>query len=168
MPLPSNVDFDAYREEVRALTPEEELLQSQFSDWLPPLIIDAHTHNALREHIRSIPERALRHMASSFPWQPVSESRQQHGMLFPGSAVRCLRFSHAHPGVDHGAVNEWLFGATQDSGDQFAVFGLQHDPEWTITQIHRFHPAALKMYYMVSDPPGRTIEDVFPPPVLAE
>lgn len=168
MPLPTHVDFDGYRKDVAALTREEEQIQSWIADWLPPCVIDAHTHNALREHVHDIPDRALGHMASSFPWQSVRESRHQQATLFPGSAVRSLRFSHPHPGVDHGRVNEWLYGEIRNTSDRFAVFGLQSAPEWTIEQIHRFRPGALKMYHLVTDPPGRTITSVFPDDVLSE
>ena len=168
MGLPPGIPFEDYRRDVAQLTEAERALQREFEGWFPPVVIDAHVHNALLDHVLSVPERSLRHMASSFPWRTVEESRRLHPVLFPGAEVRCLRFAHAHPGIDHPAVNRWLSATLEGSRDRFAVFGLQCDPTWTLAEIARFRPAALKMYYMVTEPPGTTITEVFPSGVLRE
>lgn len=168
MPLPPRIPFDEYRADVSTLSRQEVEIRSELVDWFPSTIIDAHVHNSLREHVLCMPERSLRHMASSFPWNSLLESRALDEMLFGKARVRRLRFSHAHPGVDHAAVNAWLETALKCTDDRFALFGLQTRIEATIQALRESNCVALKMYYLVTDPPGRTITDVFPDKILEE
>lgn len=164
----STPNFDAYRTDALTLTGAEIGLHKSFDTWLPPRIFDAHLHNALREHVGDIPTRGLGHMMSTFPWNSLEESRAIQEQLYGSRIVRGLRFSKTLPGVDYKSVNSWLREQTRTSGDLFGLFGLQEDIQYTIEALHAYKPDALKMYYFVTDPPGRRILDVFPAPVLRE
>ncbi|UUY05718.1 amidohydrolase [Svornostia abyssi] len=166
MPVPDEIPFAEYRSAVETPTQAELEIAQDFATWLPDVVVDAHVHNALPEHVIQMTPRSLGHMASSFPWSSVEDSRRLHRQLFPDTEVRCLRFAKAHPGYDHRAINEWLRQEIVGSQDRFALFGLQDDPEWTANELVRLRPAALKMYYMITEPPGTTIEESFPPLVL--
>lgn len=166
MSIPENIPFAEYRRAAETPTPAELELARHFAAWLPDVVIDAHVHNGLPEHVIQMTPRSLGHMASSFPWSSVEDSRKLHRQLFPGARVRCLRLAKAHPGYDHHAINEWLRQEIEGSQDRFALFGLQADPQWTAAEVDRVRPAALKNYYMVSEPPDATIEAIFPPLVL--
>lgn len=133
---------------------------------IPDNIIDCHTHAALPEHLGVVPGRAVNHMMSTFPWNSLAMSDEITRLLYPGAAVQKVRFSSTVPGIDFKSVNKWLYGEIDRSRDAFALFGLQDDIEYTTEMLALLRPAALKMYYFTTDPPGTKISAVFPDEVI--
>ncbi len=73
---PSLVDRDKYFEHALSFSEREEGLSLQYARWLPDVIIDVHAHCNRKEHVFDIPEKAYRHMLSTFPYFSLEESAE--------------------------------------------------------------------------------------------
>lgn len=150
-----------------SLTTRETELRDRLMNWLPPDIIDAHSHSNLPEHVGVLPERVQNHMMSTFPSLTLEESIALKAIFFPGKKVRTLRFASAFQGIDHVAANEYLL-RNSPVEDRVALYVLPDNIEYTIKMMEEERVSALKAYYLYFDPPATTIYQYFPREVLEE
>lgn len=157
---------EVYLSHALKITSEEQAKITEYADWLPSTVIDAHAHANLPEHVDYINESAYNHMLSTFPSFSIEESRASHKLLHPSTEVRSLRFAKTFKGIAHRAANQYLLEQSPE-GDRVALFGLPEDPAYTIDMLHHPRVSALKMYYSYIQPPATTVYEAFPPPILA-
>ncbi len=158
-------DREAYFSYSASFTDTERNLINEFGQWLPEKIIDCHAHCNRPEHIRSIDERAYRHMLSTFPSFTLEESKEWHHKLHPGKEIRTLRFPMTFRGIDHKAANLYLLEQSPTQ-DRIALYGLPDDVDYTISMLDHPRVSALKMYYSYLEPPATQIYQYFPKVVL--
>lgn len=161
-----DIPREAYLAYARNLTDKERRLIDEFSLWLPNEIIDCHVHCNLPEHVRSIDERAYRHMLSTFPSFTLDESKEWQAILHPGKTVRKLRFPKTFRGIDHRTANLYLLRESP-AQDRVALYGLPDDPDYTIAALQHPRVSALKMYYSYLEPPATEVYQYFPKVILA-
>ena len=151
--MKTGIDRKAYLEHARSFNVREQVLIREFQEWLPDTIIDCHAHCNLREHVRSVDERAYHHMLSTFPSFSLEESREWHALLHPGKTIRSLRFPKTFRGIDHMAANLYLLRQSK-AQNRIALYGLPDDLEYTIGMLGHPRISALKMYHSYLEPPG--------------
>ncbi len=154
-----------YLRHAQMLTDEERGLITDFENWLPKNIIDAHSHSNLSEHVDDIPNEAFNHMLSTFPSFTIEESRVIQRLLHPSKSIRSLRFPNVFRGIDHKAANDFLLRHSTDK-DRVAIFGLPEDIAYTVDALADPRVAALKMYYSYLRPPATKIYQIFKPRIL--
>lgn len=138
---------------------------AEFADWLPPVLIDAHAHAGLPEHVLEVPPKAYSHMLSTYPSFSIEESQQAHRLLHPETLIRSLRFAKTFRGIAHKAANAYLLDNCPE-GDRAALFGLPDDVPYTLDMLDDPRVAGLKMYYSYNEPTAKRIYEVFPPAIL--
>lgn len=147
--------------------PEEIRLRDSFSAWLPEDIIDCHAHCNRPEDVSNVPEKALKHMLSTFPYYSLEDSAWIRDTFFhPGKHIRTLRFAKTFSGINHRTANAYLLQESP-SEDRVALFGLPEDAEYTISMLDHPRVSALKMYYSYIEPTAQKIYEVFKPEILA-
>jgi len=159
------IDRKAYLDYARCFTPTEKELSSELAEWLPQSIIDCHAHCNLPEHVLSVDDRTYGHMLSTFPSFSLEESKEWHARLYPGKAIRSLRFPKTFRGINHRAANLYLLERS-DGRDRVALYGLPDDVDYTIGMLGQPRVSALKMYYSYLEPPATEIYQYFPKKVL--
>lgn len=155
----------AYMEHALDIRPEEAEKINEYSEWLPPVIIDAHAHSNLPEHVIDIPSKAYNHMLSTFPGYTIEESQAVHNTFHPATKVRSLRFAKTFKGIAHMAANTYLLDNCPE-GDRVALYGLPDDVSYTVDMLADPRVAGLKMYYSYLDPNATHIYEVFKPEIL--
>jgi glutamate-1-semialdehyde 2,1-aminomutase len=96
------------------------IFNEEFSDWLPSLIFDVHTHTWLPEHLlRPIAEErvSIVYEATSLPWQELASDYQ---LLFPGKEVEWLAFGNPLTVIDREANNRYV----AEQIDNVKTYGL--------------------------------------------
>ena len=119
--------------EVDRIVYEEEVLP-----WLPPKILDCHTHVGLPEHCRSV--SAHRKNQSWAMEVGVHDSwdrlRSNYRVLFPKQEVAALAFAGTWREVDTEAANEYvLAGASDPLNDASALYVTR--PESSVSAIQK-------------------------------
>jgi hypothetical protein len=147
------------------LKPQEVEKIEYYSAWLPPVVIDAHAHSNLPEHVVDIPEKAYKHMLSTFPGYTIEESQEVHRLLHPETKIRSIRFAKTFKGIAHAAANAYLLDNCPD-GDLVALYGLPDDVPYTTDMLTDPRIAGLKMYYSYLDPSATHIYEIFKPEIL--
>ncbi len=159
------VNQEAYLAYAKTLAEAEQGFIREFTEWLPPVMIDCHAHCNKPEHCHGIDDRAYRHMLSTFPSFSLEESKAWHAFLHPGKIIRTLRFPNVFRGIDHRAANLYLLTQSPEQ-DRVALYGLPNDPGYTIRMMSYPRVAALKMYYLYLDPAATEIYQYFPKVIL--
>lgn len=160
------VDHAPYFAYAKDLSEAERDFVREFTEWLPPAIIDCHAHCNQTDHCHWVDDRAYRHMLSTFPSFDLEESKAWHALLHPGKNIRTLRFSNVFRGIDHRAANFYLLTQSAKQ-DRVALYGLSDDPDYTIRMLAYPRVSALKMYYLYPEPTATEIYQYFPRAILA-
>lgn len=155
-----------YLNHALTLTDSEKSKVHEYSEWLPSVIIDAHAHSNLPEHVIDMPEKAYNHMLSTFPSFSIAESQMVNDTLHPETQIRAIRFAKTFRGIAHKAANAYLLENSPE-GDRVALFGLPEDVSYTNGMLHDPRVAGLKMYYSYLEPTATHIYEVFRPEILS-
>lgn len=155
----------SYLDHARDITNAERAKIEEFAEWLPPVVIDAHAHSNLPEHVLDVPPKAYNHMLSTFPSFSIEESHALQSEFYPDTRVRTLRFAKTFKGIAHAAANSYLLdNLSQD--DRMAVYGLPDDIPYTVDMLQDPRVSGLKMYYSYLDPSATSIYEIFKPEIL--
>jgi predicted TIM-barrel fold metal-dependent hydrolase len=154
-----------YLDHALDLQPKEVEKVEEYSEWLPPVVIDAHAHANLPEHVIDIPEKAYNHMISTFPAYTIEESQRVHAIFHPGTKIRSIRFANVFKGIAHPTANAYLMGECPE-GDQVALYGIPDDVHYTMDLMVDPRVAGLKMYYSYLDPNASQVYEIFKPEIL--
>lgn len=155
----------SYLRHALSITPKEREKIEEYSDWLPPVVIDAHTHSNLPEHVVDIPAKAYNHMLSTFPGYTIEESQMVRSILHPTTEIHSLRFAKTFRGIAHVAANAYLLDNCPQ-GDRVALYGLPDNIPYTVDMLSDPRVAGLKMYYSYIDPNATHIYEIFKPEIL--
>ncbi len=155
----------AYLSHALDITPQEHDKIKEYSDWLLPVIIDAHAHSNLPEHAIDAPTKAYSHMLSTFPGYTIEESQAVHNIFHPATEIRSLRFAKTFKGIAHAAANAYLLDNCPQ-GDRVVLYGLPDDVPYTVDMLTDPRVAGLKMYYSYLDPNATHIYEIFKPEIL--
>jgi hypothetical protein len=154
-----------YLDHALDISSDEQGVINFYASWLPRVIIDAHAHANLPDHVVNIPMQTYNHMMSTFPSFSIDESEMIKDIFFPTTIVRTLRFPHAFRGIDHRAANEYLLTQSAEK-DRVALYGLPDDVTYTVDMLQHPRISALKMYYSYLEPAADRIYDIFKPRIL--
>lgn len=154
-----------YLDHALTLNPVEEKKVEEFAEWLPPVVVDAHAHSNLAEHVEDVPRKTYFHMMSSFPSYSIEESERIKQLFHPETRIRTLRFAHVFKGLAHKAANDYLLSQATD-GNVAALYGLPDDIPYTVDMLADPRVKALKMYYSYLEPNATQIYDIFKPEIL--
>lgn len=155
----------AYMAHAMDLRPQEIEKIEEYKEWLPPVVIDAHAHSNLPDHVIDIPSKAYNHMLSTFPGYTIEESQAVHNTFHPTTEIRSLRFAKTFKGIAHVAANAYLLDNCPE-GDRVALYGLPDKIPYTIDMLADPRVAGLKMYYSYLDPNATHIYEIFKPEIL--
>ena len=156
----------AYLQHSLTMKPQEALKVEEYAAWLPPVVIDAHAHAGLPEHVIDIPPKSYNHMLSTFPSYTIDESKKTHQLFHPSTEIRSLRFAKTFKGIAHIAANDYLLNNCPP-GDRAALYGLPDNIPYTIDMLSDERVAGLKMYYSYLEPNATHIYEIFKPEILA-
>lgn len=160
-----DIPIDKYLAYALKLKSEEEALRRTFETWLPEEIIDCHAHCNTREHVRTIAQKSINHMLSTFPFYSIEDSHDYQRLLHPTKRIRSLRFPKTFNGIEHRRANEYLL-TRSPLHDRVAIFGLPEDIDYTIGMLLHPRCSALKMYHSYVEPNAELIYGFFPPAIL--
>lgn len=110
--------------------------ESEIAPWLPPEIIDCHTHVGVPENCGPIgPERRAQNWALEVGlWQSWEQLRKTYAAIFPLQRVSALVFGTALLEADFAAENAYVMaGARDPRNDAWAL--LTTRPEWSAGKI---------------------------------
>lgn len=164
MKLPESQRQEYFSHALELSKSEVEKVQ-EYSEWLPPAIIDAHAHSNLPEHATDIPLKAYGHMLSTFPGFSLEESEHVHRVLHPETKIRSIRFANVFKGMAHIAANAYLLDNCPE-GDLVALYGLPDNVPYTIDMLSDPRVSGLKMYYSYTEPNATSIYQIFKPEIL--
>lgn len=147
------------------LNSREEAHLKTLKNWLPKRIIDCHAHCNLSSHVKRMPIKASSSMISTFMFFSYENSILHNKLLFPGSRIQTLRFPNVFTGIDAKAANRYL-RRVSGTLDRVALLGIQDDETYTVNQMRKYRPAALKMYYAFPTKNATTIAECISDSVL--
>lgn len=156
----------AYLQHSLNLSDAERKKVAEYAEWLPAIVVDAHAHSNLPEHVDDVPDKAYSHMMSTFPSFSIAESQRVNDVLHPFTEMHRVRFAHVFRGIAHRAANDYLLDNCP-TGDRAALYGLPDDVPYTVEMLQDPRVAGLKMYYSYVEPTATRIYDVFKPEILA-
>jgi len=156
-----------YLHDSLVLSEKEMALRAEFSQWLPPEIIDCHAHANGKDVVRNLSNVTLKRVHSSFPYHSIQDSISVLHTLYLSQRPRLLRFANPYKGIDHRSANKYLL-ENSPSTDRVALTGIPDDVSYTLDQLNTGRYAALKMYLYYFEPPATKIIEYFPLPILVE
>lgn len=159
------IDSDAYIRYALEFKEEERRSRREFQEWLPPVIIDSHTHVNLPEHVLFINNDIFHHMVSTFPSFSLAQSAELQSIFLPGIIIRALRFGFPIIGMDLYGTNTYIM-ENVSKNDRFVLCGVPTDVDYTTRMLKSPMVAALKMYYWFFERPATKIYEFFPPEIL--
>jgi len=112
------------------------IYESEICPWLPPEMIDCHTHVGLRQNCGHISrKRRSQNWALEVGlWQSWDQLRETYLSLFPKQRVSALAFGTALREADFEAENAYVIAGASDSrNDAWALFATR--PEWNAGMI---------------------------------
>lgn len=112
------------------------IYESEIAPWLPPEIIDIHTHIGLRENCGPISrDRQAQNWALEVGlWQSWTQLRETYASLFPRQRVSALVFGTVLPEADFTSENAYVMDGARDTRNKaWALFATR--PEWSARMI---------------------------------
>lgn len=161
----SETQRQQYLAEATTLNDDELAKIAEYSGWLPEVIIDAHAHAGLPEHVDDVPSKAYGHMMSTFPSYSLEESKSVQALLHPEQRIRSIRFAKTFRGISHVAANAYLLDNSSED-DLVALYGLPDDVPYTVDMLADPRVSGLKMYYSYLEPNATRIYEIFKPEIL--
>jgi hypothetical protein len=170
-PIPLYSHWD-YREVDRLF------FEDHLADWLPPRIVDAHTH-VMDPRFRQVPmtEAMRRQYWVNEVLEPIDAENADHCLrtVFPGREISCVAFGFPDLDFDIDAGNEWLRTECLRRGwHHLTVLLPQSRPEAVAAALDRPGTIGLKPYYALIGASRETrdayleasIFDFLPHPIL--
>ncbi|MDI9605350.1 MAG: amidohydrolase family protein [Bacteroidota bacterium] len=121
-----------------------ECYQKNIRDFLPPKIVDIHTHVYVNNDAvsdRSLDSRLVSWTTKVANQNPVEDLFETYRLMFPDKVVIPLMFAHPRYAEDINTVNQYILDGSQE-GKAYGL--LLSKPEWTPT---RFEDALLSGDY---------------------